>query len=84
MAGGRVGRGERSTYVVDDDTLAQHRPSFEPPLRRWAARRALRSNPAKLDDLLLAAGGFEPRHRDALVHGLLDAADVIDGQRLAA
>jgi hypothetical protein len=73
--------GNGRTYTVDDDTLAQHRPSFEPPLRRWAAQRALRSNPARLDDLLGAARQFEPRHRDALVHGLLDAADTIDEDR---
>jgi hypothetical protein len=70
--------GNGRTYTVDDDTRAQHRLSFEPPLRRWAAQRALRSNPARLDDLLHAAREFEPRHRDALVHGLLDAADTID------
>jgi hypothetical protein len=73
--------GNGRTYTVDDDTLAQHHPSVEPPLRRWAARRALRSNPARLNDLLHAARGFEPRHRDALVHGLLDAADAIDEAR---
>jgi hypothetical protein len=73
--------GNGRTYTVDDDTLAHHRPSLEPPLRRWAARRALRSNPARLDDLLRAAGEFEPRHRDALIHGLLDAADTIDANR---
>ena len=70
--------GNGRTYTVDDDTLAQHRPSFEPPLRRWAARRALRSTPARLGDLLCATRGFEPRHGAALVHGLLDAADKID------
>lgn len=37
--------------------------------------------PARLDDLLRTAGGFEPRHHDALVHGLLDAADTIDETR---
>lgn len=73
--------GNGRIYTVDDDTLAQHHPSLEPPLRRWAARRALRSNPARLDDLLRAAHGFEPRHRDALVHGLLDAAGTIDENR---
>jgi hypothetical protein len=77
-----VDAGSGRVYTVDDDTLAQHRPSCEPPLRRWAARRALRSNPARLDDLLRAARGFEPRHRDALVHGLLDAADAIEEDRL--
>ena len=73
--------GNGRTYTVDDDTIAQHRPSFEPPLRRWGAQRALRSNPARLDDLLLATRGFEPRHRDALIHGLLDAAKTIDETR---
>ncbi len=73
--------GNGRTCTVDDDTLAQHRPSFEPPLPRWAAQRALRSNPARLNNLLGAARGFEPRHRDALVHGLLDAADVVDDGR---
>ncbi len=43
-----------------------------------AARRALRADPTRLDDLLSAAEGFQPRHRDALIHGLLDAADVLD------
>jgi hypothetical protein len=73
--------GNGRTYTVDDDMLAEHRPSVEPPLRRWAARCALRSNPARFDDLLRAARGFEPRHRDALIHGLLDAADAIDESR---
>jgi hypothetical protein len=73
--------GNGRTYTVDEETLAQHRPSFEPPLRRWAARRALHSNPSRLDDLLNAAREFEPRHRDALIHGLLDAADAIDENR---
>jgi hypothetical protein len=62
--------GNGRVYTVDEDTLAHHRPSFEPPLRRWAARRALHSNPSRLDDLLNAA-----------IHGLLDAADAIDENR---
>jgi hypothetical protein len=65
-------------YTVDEHTLAKHRPSFEPPLRRWAARRVLRANPERLDDLWRSARSFEPRHRDALVHGLLDAAAGLD------
>jgi hypothetical protein len=70
--------GNGRTYTVNEDTLAEHRPSFEPPLRRWAAQRALRSDPARLEDLLRAAELFEPRHRGALIHGLLDAADILD------
>ena len=70
--------GTRRAYTVDEDTLGQHRPSFEPPLRRWAARRALQADPTRLDELLSAAEELEPRHRDALIHGLLDAADALD------
>ena len=47
---------------------------MEPPLRRWAAARALRNDPGRLGDLLDRADGMPPRHRDALLHGLLDAA----------
>jgi hypothetical protein len=72
-----VGQGTDLPYTVDEDTLAEHRPTFRPPLRRWAAWRALRTDPARLDDLLMRARAFEPRHRDALIHGLLDAADVL-------
>lgn len=67
--------------TVDEDALGEHRPSLEPPLRRWAARRALRADPEQLDDLLSAASRLEPRHRDALIHGLLDAADALDENR---
>jgi len=70
--------GTSRTYTVDEHTLGHHRPSFEPPLRRWASRRALQGNSERLEDLLRAAGQFEPRHRDALIHGLLDAAHVLD------
>jgi hypothetical protein len=64
--------------VVDQDTPGQHRTRLEPPLRRWAARRALRANPARLEQLLSDADLLAPRHRDAVIHGLLDAADRID------
>lgn len=62
------------TYTVDEDTLGHHhRPSFEPPLRCRAAGRGAAPDAARLDNLLCAAEAFEPRHRDALIHGLLDA-----------
>lgn len=64
--------------TVNEDTLAQHCVWVEPPLRRWAAHRALRSHPARLDELLRTAELLEPRHRDALIRGLLDAADALD------
>jgi hypothetical protein len=70
--------GTGRTYTVTEDTPAQHRIRPEPPLRRWAARHALRTDPARLSELLNAAERFEPRHRDAAIHGLLDAACVLD------
>ncbi len=70
--------GTGRTCTIDENTLAQHRVSVEPPLRRWAAHRALRLSPARLTELLRAAELFEPRHRNALIHGPLDAANVLD------
>ena len=73
--------GHARTCTVDKETLAHHRLSIEPPLRRWAAQRALRSTPARLEELLRSAELFKPRDRGALIHGLLDAADVLDEPR---
>lgn len=69
---------EAAGFVVDEDTMAQTRRRPEPPLRRWAAARALRSDSGRLDDLLISTGPFPPRHRDAALHGLLDAADALE------
>ena len=71
---GRIG-------TVEENTLAHHRVPVEPPLRRWAAGRALRSVPARLEELLRAAELFKPRERAALIHGLLDAAEALDEPR---
>ncbi len=76
--------GHSVSRTVDEDTLAHHRVPVEPPLRRWAAGRALRSTPARLEELVAAAELFEPRDRGALIHGLLDAADVLDEPRRRA
>jgi hypothetical protein len=70
--------GAGRTYTVTEDTPAQHHVRPEPPLRRWAARHALHADPARLTELLTAAERFEPRHRDAAIHGLLDAACALD------
>jgi hypothetical protein len=70
----RIGR----SYTVTEDTLAQHRVRPEPPLRRWAARQALHTRPQRLTELLETAEQLEPRHRDAAIHGLLDAARRLD------
>jgi len=67
----------RTVTVSDAETVQQER-RVEPPLRRWGAGRLLRKDPARLADLLARAGGLPPRHRDALLHGLLDAADGLD------
>lgn len=70
--------GTGRTYTVTEDTPAQHRIRPEPPLRRWAARQALHARPERLAELLSTAERFQPRHRDAAIHGLLDAAGVLD------
>ncbi len=67
--------------TVDGETMTRDERRPEPPLRRWAAARALRDDPARLDDLLHSADILPPRHRDALLHGLLDAADHLEPGR---
>jgi hypothetical protein len=79
-----VGIAEGTTRMVEvsDDMVARDRRRLEPPLRRWAATRALRNDPGRLDGLLKGADGLPPRHHDALLHGLLDAsASLAAGQR---
>jgi hypothetical protein len=66
--------GTTRTVEVSDEATARDERRVEPPLRRWAAARALRNDPARLEELLVRADGMPPRHRDALLHGLLDAA----------
>ena len=66
--------GTTRTVQVSDEVVARDPRRVEPPLRRWAAARALRNDPARLDGLLECADGMPPRHRDALLHGLLDAS----------
>ena len=74
--------GTTRTVEVSDVTTARDKRRVEPPLRRWAAARALRKDPARLEELLARADGMPPRHRDALLYGLLDVADALDaGQR---
>lgn len=64
--------------VAAGETMTQDRRRLEPPLRRWAAARALRGDPARLADLLHHADALPPRHRDAVLHGMLDAADQLE------
>jgi hypothetical protein len=70
--------GTTRTVKVSDETTTRDRRRLEPPLRRWAAARVLRSDPGRLADLLESADVLPPRHRDALLHGLLDAADRLE------
>lgn len=62
--------GTGRTYTVTEDTPLQHGVRPEPPLRRWAARQALHRRPERLAELLSTAERFQPRHRDAAIHGL--------------
>lgn len=61
--------GMTRTVQVSDEAVARDERRVEPPLRRWAAARALRNDPARLEELLACADGMAPRHRDALLHG---------------
>jgi hypothetical protein len=70
--------GTTRTVQVSDEAVARDERRVEPPLRRWAAARTLRNDPARLEELLACADGMAPRHRNALLHGLLDAADGLD------
>jgi hypothetical protein len=70
--------GTQRIQAIDPSTPVTYRPRVAPPLVRWAARRVLRSDPARLTKLLNAADQSQPHDRDALIHGLLDAADTLD------
>jgi hypothetical protein len=48
-----------------------------PPLRRWAAGRAVRSDPSCWGALLQRARQVDPRGGAAIVHGLLDSIDLL-------
>jgi hypothetical protein len=66
--------GATGIVTIDEQTVAQARRRPEPPLRRWAARRLLAGDAGRLRELLEDADDLTPCHRDAFVHGLLDAA----------
>jgi hypothetical protein len=76
-----IAGGPARPVEVDKDATAQDERRVEPPLRRWGAARVLRNDPARLGDLLARADSLPPRHRDALVHGLLDSFDALDAGR---
>lgn len=48
-----------------------------PPLRRWAAGRTVRSDPASWGALVQRARQVDPRAGAAIIHGLIDGVDVL-------
>lgn len=70
--------GDDVVITVADDLPVVERRHPEPPLRRWAATRTLRADPGRLDELLEIARRLSPAHRDAVLHGLLDAASDLE------
>jgi hypothetical protein len=74
-----TGDGTTRTVKVSDETIVRQTRRVEPPLRRRAAARTLRNDPGRLGGLLERAEVLPPRHRDVLLHGLLDAADAWKG-----
>ncbi len=50
---------------------------IRPPLRRWAAGRTVRSDPARWGALVQRAGQVDPRGGAAIVHGLVDNVDLL-------
>jgi hypothetical protein len=51
---------------------------IRPPVRRWAAGRAVRSDPGCWGALVQRARQLDPRGGAAIVHGLLDRIDLLD------
>lgn len=69
---------EAPAFVIDERTTVKARRHAEPPMRRWAAARALRHDPKRLDGLLACTRTLPLRHRDAALHGLLDSAGALE------
>jgi hypothetical protein len=70
--------GSTRDVTIDGEAMMQDRRRLAPPLRRWVAARALRNDPGRLAGLLKSADSLPPRHRDALLHGMLDVADRLE------
>lgn len=68
------------TVTIDGPVLLPGTPlhlerPIPPPLRRWAAARVARRHPSRSHDILNRAGELDARAGDAVLTGLLDAAD---------
>jgi len=55
-----VDDGTSRRVTVDESALGAHRPSIAPPLRQWAAHRALRSNASRFEELLCCGRAIRP------------------------
>jgi hypothetical protein len=60
-----------------DDGPVVFAREIRPPLRRWAAARALRSDPARWGALVKRAREVDPRAGAAIIFGLVDSIDVV-------
>jgi hypothetical protein len=81
------GPGGSEPVRLPEGTPTTRTLTVEPPLRRWAAARALRGRPERLGDLLDLSRRLPKLHGYAVLHGLLDAAGALaetDRRRLVA
>lgn len=60
-----------------DDRPVVFAREIRPPLRRWAAARAVRSDPACWAALVKRARQIDPRAGAAIINGLVDSIDVV-------
>lgn len=78
LGGTAVDDGGRPVELEPDEEVALDR-TIEPPLRRWAAHRAVARGLVPVSELWgMATGELRARHRALLLTGLLEAADHID------
>lgn len=69
--------------AVDPNTPVRNRRSIEPPLRRWAASRVLREDPAAFDAARDRACELKGPHAGAVVAGILDAIEALPSENAA-
>ncbi len=62
---------------VDPDTPVPLERRIAPPLRRWAAARALRRDPGQLANVIGRTRELDPRDASAVVAGALDAIEAL-------
>jgi hypothetical protein len=68
--------GDEESGDPDDGPVVFAR-EVRPPLRRWAAGRAVRADPSCWGALVQRARQADPRGGAAIVHGLLDSIDLL-------